>query len=337
MLDKDKLRQRHRSPELWLLRAQSLTRLGPVAFGVSMGLLTLVLLMLPLYLYGYPTDILRDSLEGALFFGLSIGVLAGCSSPVFRGASADIAALQGVLPLSAVELSQLQASVTREPRREVLRTMLLGSACALLHSWLMALHEQPPLVGATTALGTLLLWIAMFSTVAPLIGNALIFSRLGAMANPDLLRPSRHAAFGRAALRPTLFIIAMLCVYPILALSGGLRGSVLFGFASTVLSLFALFFLPLGGIRRRIREVRETTLRALDARADRLYPEEIASARAEQLFELDAVLDIRERVARASAWPLDLQGVQRIMLYVILPPLTWAAAALVEIFIDGRL
>jgi hypothetical protein len=50
---------------------------------------------------------------------------------------------------------------------------------------------------------------------------------------------------------------------------------------------------------------------------------------------MDTILDMRERVAQAPGWPLDLAGVRRILLYIVLPPLTWAAAALVEMFIDG--
>ena len=50
---------------------------------------------------------------------------------------------------------------------------------------------------------------------------------------------------------------------------------------------------------------------------------------------MDTLLDMRERVAHAPGWPMDLAGVRRILLYVVLPPLTWAAAALVEMLIDS--
>jgi len=48
-----------------------------------------------------------------------------------------------------------------------------------------------------------------------------------------------------------------------------------------------------------------------------------------------ALTDMRERVVQAPGWPLDLAGIPGILLYIVLPPLTWAAAALVEMFIGG--
>lgn len=334
MLNKEQISRRHRSPELWLLRVQAATGLGPLFFGTLLALLIFTLLMLPLLLVPDSGTYLQANLDGALFFSVSLGVIAGCTGPVFRGAGSDVAALAGVLPLGAVEIAQLQAVVTREPRLQVLLMLCLGLLCGLGHAWVMEVHRLPLPLALSSGGGTLLLWGAMWLTVPPLISNAQLFRNLGRLATPDLLRPSRHAAFGRAALRPALFIIALLCMYPLLAFGNGLRGPALIGFAVTCLTLCGLFFLPLRGIRRRIREVRETTLAQLDRRADALYPGDITRADAAQLFELDAVLDIRERVARASGWPLDLQGVQRILLYVVLPPLTWAAAAVMEMYLD---
>jgi len=334
MLDKEQISRRYRSPELWLLQLQAFTRLGPLAFGTLFAVLLFGLLMLPLLLAPDAGAFLRANLDGALFFSASLGVIAGCTGPVFRGAGNDVAALQGVLPLGAVEIAQLQAVVTREPRLEMLLTLCLGLLCGLGHAWLMEVPQLPLPLAITSGAGTLLLWGAMWLTVPPLISNAQLFRSLGRMATPDLLRPSRHAAFGRAALRPALFIIALLCIYPLLAFGDGLRGAALIGFAVTCVTLVGLFFLPLRGIRRRIREVRMQTLEQLDERADALYQGDITHADAARLFELDAVLDIRERVARAPGWPLDLQGVQRILLYVVLPPLTWAAAALLEMYLD---
>lgn len=331
----DQLRARANAPELWLLRLQRLTRLPPLAFGVAAGLLTFLLVALPIILvYGWQ-EATRQMLDGAVFFGLTIGILAGFSAPVYRGAQQDIQALGAVIPYRNDDRQRLAECLTRETTPRALRMAALGIAAGLLHCWMMGTQYLPLAYAVSQLTGTLLVWLMMWTTISTLINNASIFATLGGQSTPDLLRPTRHAAFGRAALRPALFIIALLCVYPVLALGGALSGGSLIGMAATMVSLFILFFPPLVGIRRRIREVRSATLAELDHRIDDLYTDRIASADAERLFELDAVLDIRERVARASAWPLDLDGVRRILLYVVLPPLTWAAAALVEMLIDS--
>jgi len=333
----DKDRERAAGPQQWLLRLQHRSRLSPLGFGLLAGILTFALVMLPVAAVR-GVDAARDGmLDGALFFAATIGVLAGFAGPVFRGARDDLLALGPVLPFSPAQHEVLVRGVTREPRRETLRNLSLGVACGLGHSWIMATHRLPPDFALSQFAGTLLVWLVMWSTMAPLISNAAMFSALGAVATPDLLRPSRHAGFGRAALRPALFVISLLCAYPILAFGGGLAGPALVGFSVTLVALFGLFFLPLIGIRRRIRLQRQATLQLLDERIDSLYTGDIAAADAARLFEIDAVLDIRERVQRASAWPLDLDGLRRIGLYIILPPLTWAAAALVEMLIDRLL
>jgi hypothetical protein len=333
----DKLRVRADSRELWLLRLQAASRLSPPAFGIVAGAMTFAIAALPItFAYGVDTA-LEQMLDGALFFALTIGILAGFCEPVYRGAVDDLEALSAVLPLSGGERRVVGRALVRQPAGRALLAAGAGLACGVLHCWLMATHRLPPAFAVSQAAGTLLVWLMMWSTMSALINNALIFSALGTRAAPDLLRPSRHAAFGRAALRPALFVIGLLCAYSILAVGGGLTGATLIAFCVTISVLCGLFFLPLIGIRRRIRDVRRAMLLDLDRRIDGLYRQDMAAADAEQLFELDAVLDIRERVARASAWPLDLAGVRRILLYVVLPPLTWAAAALVEILVDQLL
>ena len=101
------------------------------------------------------------------------------------------------------------------------------------------------------------------------------------------------------------------------------------------MSLVGIVALPLRGIRRRIREARTAALTQLDAQYDAISQGGLTAAEPQQLSAMDTVLDMRERVAQAPGWPMNLAGVRRILLYVVLPPLTWAAAALVEMLIDA--
>ena len=92
-----------------------------------------------------------------------------------------------------------------------------------------------------------------------------------------------------------------------------------------------------GGDRGETSLADGTRISKLDARVEAIGPAELGEVPAETLRELDTLLDMRERVAQAPAWPFDLAGVRRILLYAVLPPFTWAAAALVEILIDRLL
>jgi len=132
---------------------------------------------------------------------------------------------------------------------------------------------------------------------------------------------------------------SLLCAYALLFLGGDnpLAGPVLIGVVGGLLPLIGIVALPLRSIRRRIREQRASTLEALDVRLDGITKGEIATADANALFQLDAELDMRERVARAPSWPFDVDALKRILLFTVLPPLTWAAAAIVEMMIDSLL
>ena len=50
---------------------------------------------------------------------------------------------------------------------------------------------------------------------------------------------------------------------------------------------------------------------------------------------LEVLLQRRERVSNAATWPIDVGFLQRFLFYIIIPPLAWVGAALVEFVIDG--
>jgi hypothetical protein len=323
------------APEVPLLRFQAALGLPVWAFGVACGLLAFALLMVPGWLvFGGGA---RELVLGrALFFGATFGILTAFTTPVYRGAASDLRALAPIIPLPARDLEYLALGITRATSRQLSIAVAIGFAVGVGHSLILWQEHRSigfivPQAGATIAL-----WVFMFTTLSKMVINASVFSRLGAIAEPDLLRPSRQAPFGSAAIRPGIFLIGLLCSFPLLFL-GESRPSmgVWFALVACILSLAGIVSMPLRGIRDRIRKRRESILVALDHRLEAMGCRELDGVSAQELRDMDTILDMRERVAQAPAWPLDLAGVRRILFYIVLPPLTWAAAAFVEMFIDG--
>lgn len=331
------LAKRAAASEVPLLRMQKWSRLPPLAFGLLFGLLIVLGMLSPALGQSLNAATFNDVLGGALFFGTSLGIIAGFSRPVFSGAANDLQELAGVIPWSQGSIDAASKALSRLTRSQVWRAGAVACAAGIGHSYLLEIQRSSWNFALTQFIAITLLWIGMFLTVTPFILNALLFSQLGQLAKPDLLRPSRHAAFGSAALRPALLMTGLLCAYALLFLGGDnpLTGPVLIGVLGGLLPLIGIIALPLRGIRRRIREQRKATLAALDARLDGITRGDIATADANALFQLDAVLDMRERVARAPSWPFDVDALKRILLFTVLPPLTWAAAAIVEMMIDS--
>ena len=50
--------------------------------------------------------------------------------------------------------------------------------------------------------------------------------------------------------------------------------------------------------------------------------------------QLESLLAHRDRLREQSTWPLSTALVSRVFLYLIIPPLAWAGAALVELLVD---
>jgi len=42
----------------------------------------------------------------------------------------------------------------------------------------------------------------------------------------------------------------------------------------------------------------------------------------------------RDRIAHTSAWPIDMSITTRLILYIVIPPIAWFGAAIVEIGLD---
>jgi len=322
--------------EVPLLRFQNALGFPAALFAVLCGALIFLLLHLPRMLAPEGAGA-SQSTGTALFFATTFGILAAFTRSVYYGGVTDLRALRPIIPLAPEDLECIARGLTRATRAQVLAASAIGLGIGLGHALILGQYELPAarLIPQLTA--TVGLWILMFATLAKLIINARIFSRLGSIAEPDLLRPSRQAPFGTAALRPALFLIGILCAYPLLAISNDdpLGRGAWIGAAACIATLIGIVALPLTGIRARIRERRREILKALDERLEAMGSRDLHAVSAEQLRDMDTILDMRERVAQAPSWPLDLAGVRRILLYIVLPPLTWAAAALVERLVDS--
>lgn len=101
------------------------------------------------------------------------------------------------------------------------------------------------------------------------------------------------------------------------------------GLVVGLISSALLFYLPLSGVRSAVRETKKRRIEALQAA--------IESADRAKVQELEALLAHRERVQHLSTWPVDLSILSRVALYLIIPPLAWVGAALVESLVQGYL
>lgn len=335
---------RSQSPRLWFLLPDGLGRWRPWLAGGSVALLVLMLFVaLIILVHGveaaWPMLANPRVAASAGFFVASLGLLAGLAQIVFPSARADLAQLTRISTAPADSLSAMSDALERMPRRSALMALPLAIGLAAGHVWLLG--PSSPYFGPQLASNVcnVLLWVAMFQISVPLISNARLFSLLGRCTTVNLYQPAELTAFGRAATRPCLFIIALQCAYVLLMLPDDARFALgtAIGLMVSMALVAVLFFLPLRGIRSRIRSRRREVIAALDVRLARLPAADADAADAESLAEAESLLALRARIKAVSSWPLGLEGVRQLLFYLVLVPLTWVGAALVEMLLEARL
>ncbi len=95
-----------------------------------------------------------------------------------------------------------------------------------------------------------------------------------------------------------------------------------------------LFVRPMWGIRGAIKAARDAELERVDqalGHREHWSTEAIASPKVE------ALIRFRERILAVPEWPVTRSALWRPLLYFVIPPLAWFAAALVENFVDTAL
>jgi len=221
----------------------------------------------------------------------------------------------------------------------------LGAGCVHL----ILMYGSPLDIGARilgdplVAVGytvTLLLWLVLTTLISSLVGNATLFSRLGARSvTIDLLDTRPLVAFSRVAIISSLAIIGAQALFPLLYLDQEVSWVIaLPGLLSMSLPMLALFAIPLWPIHRRLVVARaekidllSQRIRACEAETPNLEDDP------ETLERVNGLLQMRREIVLVPVWPFDAGSITRLLLYIVIVPLTWAGAALIEMLVEALL
>jgi hypothetical protein len=307
------------------------------------GWLTAVLIFSLLYsLFSLGNDGHRAEDTPALFFSLIIAYII----PVFSFITAR--AEEALLELTPLLPEDSKAPSSQDGLRTVsLRTLLLlslgGTLMGLGHliiirgsitQMLQELQNGP--ADLLSALGAVLVWVVMFTVIYMLVQQAILFAKLGANVQISLLNTQALVAFGRVAIYSSLAIIGALAMFPLMNLDGQFEvAEAVPGAIATIVPLIMIFFIPVWPVHKRLSALKEEALEALTVRLEsRLGDDDDRQPPPEKMADLTALLAYRREVSQVSTWPFDLSSMTRLSLYLIIVPLTWAGAALIERLVD---
>lgn len=100
----------------------------------------------------------------------------------------------------------------------------------------------------------------------------------------------------------------------------------LFALAVAVPAALLLLMRPMASLHTRLKARKARELEAVNALI-RAAPKDLEP---DAMLGLETLLKRRERVQGAYTWPMNLAIVSRLVLYGIIPPAAWVAAAIVE-------
>ncbi len=218
-------------------------------------------------------------------------------------------------------------------------TLGLGVAAGLLHNVLLAgsptvlMHRLTTnLPASALVFGALLVWIVMMFVVSALIDNARLFNRLSAHTAIDLIDPGRLTAFARVAVASTLALIGAQAAFPVLWVSPDSSVVAMVpGLLATGTPMFFLLAMPIWPIHRAITTAKASELRRIN---ERLRSMSRIGEDTADLAPLNQLLAYRREIAAVSEWPFNTGVATRLAFYLVIPPLTWIAAGLIDVMIE---
>lgn len=329
-----------KSYKIWLLKLILPIRYGRLITGILM-----FAVLFPFFLIG--TNSSSGLSTPALFFSSVIAYIIPVFSYITDKVKLALEDLRPSLDMDDASFNDRLSRLDSAGLVPSVLTLLFGLVLGFAHVSLirgsagLVLTEMITSVpGFITIIGTLMVWTVMTIVTAGLIKQAAIFSRLGARdARLSLLNKRRLLPFARVSIISSLSIIGALALFPLMSIGGDINlVESLPGAIATLLPLVVMFIIPIWPVHRRLAVMKEEELNTIDEKVQsELQPNGKVTLEHEQLDRLAPLLNYRREISNASTWPFDIGTLTRLSLYLILPPLTWVGAALIENLVDSML
>jgi hypothetical protein len=239
-------------------------------------------------------------------------------------------------PRPQIRLAE-DADVAAAAIRDALKTSWLvgavvGVAMGLFNTTLLVSPESPTLgIEFSLSFGQLLLWLLVGLLLGARFQCARAFSRLGEVVDLELFHLDRLRPLARSGMIDVVAIALGLALTPLQALDAEFHWyNYRFALLIMVPTALLLLFWPLLSVHRRIHSEKQRQL----AHVDELVREARRANTRDEVLKLETLLAHRDRLREQRTWPLSTALLSRLVLYLIIPPLAWAGAAVVEVFVE---
>lgn len=322
---------------IWLLKL-----ILPWPYGRLLSGVLLLCVLLPVFYLGHSEDIANTT--PVFFYSLIIAYIIPIFSYITAKSQDALFELRPLLDLDDSAFEKMRTHLDSTSLGVVALQLGAGALLGFIHMSFIRGSALGAVSGALadpsgfmSTLGAIVVWIIMTTVISMLVQQAVVFARLGAYhVQVTLLSNHKLLPFARVSISASLAIIGALALFPLIGIESGMNlMESLPGAIATLVPLLALFIVPVWPIHRRLVAMKQQQLASVNDRIEtRLRAGDSFFPEAEVLEELAPLLLYRREIAQVSTWPFDGGNVSRLLFYLIIPPLTWAGAALIENLVD---
>jgi hypothetical protein len=274
----------------------------------------------------------------ALFFCMLSAYIIPVFSFITEKSLLALDELRPFVDLGEPEFDSLRSSIQHQTSSAAMTNLLFGLFFSVGHIWLL---HNPDLMFLSSTLisymGVVIIWILMTTVIGVLIGNARTFARLGKdHVHIKILETRNLAPFARVAVSSTLVLIGALAFFPIIFLDDEASlVSILPAVLATCAPMLILLIVPIWPIHKRILAVKKRELDAISNEIQKTAGQLTSLVTDTNVLQrIVPILNYQTEISKISSWPFDVGAVTRLGLYLIIPPLTWVGAALMEMVLD---
>jgi hypothetical protein len=158
-----------------------------------------------------------------------------------------------------------------------------------------------------------------------------LFYQLGKTIKISIFEQSSLEPFARVGMLDVVIVVGGLAITVVQSIDAQFR---LENYGTALLVAVpagtALLIRPMWSLHRRLAERKQKLLEEVCLQVG-MASEQSSAA---DMAVLESLLQRRGRIKAIPTWPLDVAIWQRLFFYVLIPPLAWSGAALVEVVID---
>lgn len=281
-----------------------------------------------------------------IFFALVLSYSLATGAYTIERTQRALVELRPALSLNDDQFTALRAALAGTNKRAAITLAVASISLGLLHTWFLAgrdfgvfRHMFADGKNFAVIFGTLLTWFVVTHIVSAFVSNAITTAEAWRdHLKVDLLQPQMLTPIGTIALLPALVLMGAQVFYPLISLGGQFNLiAIAPGFLATLGSLIFLFTITSWSAHRKIEAAKVSALDEVNQMiATRRLPSGSPPS-PDALRELQTLLSHRSYLQNLSSWPFSNSVLPRLLFYLVLPPLTWLGAALMESGVEQML